>query len=138
MAKRKGLTILLDEDISASLLIDFLLSKGYKVEVAVKGEKDHYELRSRLARSPKPLFLTKDKGWLKAGAVPKRHGGVYVFEAGHLDEVALTGLVHALLQELESYKRLSNAILDRRFLRTRDTIWEYSPDGSRAKVWPLG
>ena len=64
MAKRKGLTVLLDEDMSANLVQDLLLWKGYSLEIALKGENDHFDLRTRLRRRPKPLFLTRDKGWL--------------------------------------------------------------------------
>ena len=59
-----------------------------------------------------------------------------VFEAGHLPEGKLTGLVYSFILELESFKRLSDAMLDRQFLRTGETVWEYAPDGSAMKIWP--
>ncbi len=135
MAKAKGLTILLDEDISADLLVEFLVQKRYKVEIVEKGVKDHL-LRARLAQSPLPVFFTKDRGSLKAGAVPKRHGGVVVFRAGHLGEEELIALVSDFITMLEGAKSIADTILDRRFLYTRDPIWEYARDGSSARIWP--
>lgn len=136
MAKAKGLTVLLDEDISAQIIIDLLLSKGYKAEIAIKGQSDHYDIRSRLRKRPMPLFFTKDKGWLKAGAVPRRHGGVVVFQGGHLTESELARMVLEQLEELEQLKRLADSMVDRRFLRTRGSVYEYAPDGTRTKLWP--
>lgn len=130
MPKKKGLTILLDEDISSALLVDLLEWKGYKVELVTKGAKDHV-IRRRLGKRRMPLFFTKDKGWLRAGAVPKHHGGVVVFHAGHLNEEELAGLVLGFIMALEGDKKLSDVLLDRRFLRTLETILEYARDGSR-------
>jgi len=135
--KSKGLTFLLDEDISASMLIDYLLSKGYKLEIAEKGEPDHHYMRARLAKSRRPLFFTKDKGWLKAGAVPTHHGGVLVFDAGHLNETDLTRMVASFIAMMEGTKWVAGALVDRRFLYTGEDIQEYGRDGAVLRVTTL-
>ena len=59
MPKRKGLTLLLDEDVSSAVLAEVLEWKGYNVEFVRKETKDHL-IRARLTRSRMPVFLMKD------------------------------------------------------------------------------
>jgi hypothetical protein len=131
--KPKKPGFLFDEDVPAELA-DYALYKGYKT-LAVKdvhpGAGDH-KFRGLLKEW---VLVSRDKGWIQVGTVPKKHKGVIVLDAGQKGRRTLITLFVEVLITLQQAGFGIYDLDNRRFL-WGDKLVEIAPDGSQATIYP--
>jgi hypothetical protein len=127
---------LVDENL-APAVSDFIAVQGYRV--AHIGREAEYLLPAPATGTKDPMLksalqslilITKEQGFLDAGAVPNHHRGIFVIEASN---ATLMDVVRRLFAHVD-WKQ-DPMLRGRRFLVSIDRCTEIAPDGSQEQRW---
>jgi hypothetical protein len=76
------------------------------------------------------VLITRDQGFLEAGATPSQHRGVFVIDAANASVAEVIG---RMFRNIDWKK--DPVLRNRRFRVSRDQCVEIEPDGSEGRRW---